>query len=277
MSLLAVLRRAKEPLPTEQVPHELLDKIGMILRGYLISTSLADQHEQSEPIFAFQDSSLLSGLGEWDRWIPEDEHDTFLQVIAFRNRLAGECELQSQLERLVELPEDEQRLTLLFLNEAICSTHKYDGVIAAWLAQTERVVDAVQQLSGLSFVQALDFIAEFHQRQRTEWTTQLPHVLAYILEKTNDAERAQLLIGHIVLMSINGGIVSPIQRIAASKWRAEVAKLLPNWRDSIVELGRHSEPWVCARVRATSSAISRLFGPRHQQAANVDPISQAAP
>jgi hypothetical protein len=135
----------------------------------------------------------------------------------------------------------------------------------------------VQQLSGLSLVQVLDVMMEFHQRQRPEWSVQIPHILAYILERTTDLERAQLIIGHILLMSINAGIASPFQRIAVSKWRAELSKVLPHWRDGLVDIGRVSEPWVRARIRAMSATVSRLVGPRHYRDTSSNPSAIDAP
>jgi hypothetical protein len=261
MSLVAALEQVNVPTEAEQTSIAAWERIGTIIRGYLISTSLGEEHNEPEPVFAFQ-YRASSGLGSWKSWIPEDERDGFLGAFALRNRLSNAQELQSQLERLSALPEEEQRLTLLFASEAVSSTFKYDDVIIAWLTQTDGIVNAIQQLSGLSLVQLLDLIMEFHQRQRPEWLVQIPHILAYVLEKTTDLERAQLIIGHILEMSINAGIASPIQRISVSKWRAEVAKLLPHWRDSLVDIGRVSEPWVRARIRAMSATVSRLVGPR---------------
>lgn len=63
-------------------------------------------------------------------------------------------------------------------------------------------------------------------------------------------------------MSINGGIVSPIQRLAASKWSPEFLPFLREWRNLLLTVAKQSEPWIAARIRATSTAISRLVGPR---------------
>ncbi len=168
---------------------------------------------------------------------------------------------------LLELAPHEQHLTLMFLEKTVCSTSELDDAVDAWLAQTAEVVKVLKSASPFFLKSALDSLSEFQQRRRVGATSHLPHILAYVIENIDDVERVMQLYATALQMSINGGVVSPIQRLLCSKWRPKLVEPLRIWQENIVDIAKDSEPWVCARVRATSAAISRLIGPRDERGA----------
>ena len=104
-------------------------------------------------------------------------------------------------------------------------------------------------------------LAEFHQRQQSDWGIRLPHILAYAMEQSNDEPRVKRLFLSLLFMSVNAGVASPIARVMSSKWRSSLLKELQIWRENSVAISHYSEPWVAGRVRAISALISRLIGP----------------
>lgn len=263
MSLLAQLSQSIDSLALEEVPSESMKRISEILRGYLITGPLADHFDTSTPVFAFQENLPITVL--CNRVVPAEECEVFAELIQFRERLADTSELQSRLKQLRDLPPHEQHLTLMFLKDAVFSTQKMDDVISPWLSETREFVEDLRALPEPLLVATLETLAEFQLRHRPEWGTRLPHIIAYAIEGSDEEQWADRLFPFTLLTSINGGIVSPIQRVLSSKWRSKLIEPLRNWRESMVEVSKYSEPWVRARTRATSAAISRLIGPRSHQ------------
>ena len=270
MSILSQLRETPNPIPEEEIPVPLRRKIELVLRGYLLSSPLTDNCEVREPIYAFQTVVPSGAQDGWKAFIPTEEREAFTQIVAYRKRLENVHELQSQLEQLVEMPAYEQHLLLLFLKGVVSAGDRYDESVAAWLAQTDLVVETMQVLPARILGFAIDAITEVQLRQHNDSVIRVPHVLCYALEKAAHLDRVKLIMAHVLVMSINSGIVSPLQRIAASRWRAEVLSALVVWRHNLVEIGRHSQPWVAARARGMSSAISRLIGPRAHDSVTED-------
>lgn len=273
MSLLAQLSQVASSLPLDDVPSESREKIGSIFKGYLITSPLANDFDSTALVFAYQENSRITDLCIEHGLVSDEERAVLTELIRLRKVLGNPGELQSRLERLRQLPKHEQHLTAMFLRETVYSTRNLDDAVSAWLAQTSQVAEDLLYLPDSLLEPMLGALVEFQQRYHAEWPTRLPHLLAYAVEQTDDEQRAKLLYMFVLVMSINGGIVSPIQRVASSKWRSDFLGSLGDWRGMLVEVARHSEPWLGARVRATSATISRLIGPRNQNTPTLDQTS----
>ena len=110
-------------------------------------------------------------------------------------------------------------------------------------------------------------MVEFHLRPNETSLVRVPHLLSYAMEQCDDLERVERLNVYTIQMSINAGIASPIVRVLTSKWRSALSSHIALWRDNLLEVAMASEPWVGARVRAASAAISRIIGPSKREAA----------
>lgn len=271
MSLTMQLSETADSPILEEMPAELRARISETVTGLLLTSPIGDQIEADEPVFAFQQTSRISELYRADGLVAVEQREMLNELMPLRQRMATVPELQSRLERLPELPAHEQRLTVLHLREAVYSSYKCDDAVAGWLTQINEVAGNLQRAPETMLDTVLEALTEFHQHRQAEWATRLPQMLAYAVEHCDNADRVKLLHIHAVLMSINAGIVSPIQRIAASKWRAELRTPLAAWRENMVAVGKQSEPWVAARVRATSACISRLIGPRVPESPPLNP------
>ena len=264
-SLVMQLSQAVGSLPLAEIPDELRDRVGALLGEHLLTCPVANQTETCESVFAFQQDLRIADLCGVGGLIASDKREMLTEVVRLRENIATRNGLQFRLERLLELPTYEQRLTLFFLREAVFSTYKFDDLVAKWLTQTDQAVDELQRLPESLSEIAVDALAEFQQRPSMEWAIRLPHLLAFVIERTDNSDCFNTLWTHAVLMSINVGIVSPIQRIVSSHWRTDVLNSLGVWRDNLTDVGKHSEPWVASRIRATSATILRLIGPRRRE------------
>jgi hypothetical protein len=262
MSLLAHLGATIDSFASADLPAALKERIGKVFQGYLVMSNLAEQREMREPVFAFQENEGLERLCTTPGCVPEENREMLSGLISFRRALGDIEKMRSLLEEYLELPVHVQRMTALALKDMVYSSTKYDVVLAQWLDRSSKIAKMLRTVDPSVLEPLLEAMAEFQQHQVANWPTRLPHVLAYAIEQTNDAERAGLLCPHILQMSINAGVVSPVHRIANTRswpeWRSKIAA----WRENLAEVARHSEPWVAARVRGISAPISRLIGPR---------------
>jgi hypothetical protein len=270
LSLIGEMRRAEQPLDRSNVPEEQQTAIASAIRSNLIVGLCADTADNEEPRYAFD---VGSTLGIVEDFIDPQERNAFHETIVFRDALKDTANASTALERLAERPPHEQLLTLLFFSSAVSSSRKYDSVVSHWVERHQNIVEAVQKIPTGLLDNLLSLFAEFQIYQWANAPTAIPHMLTYVLENENDDDRARKLFGYILSMSVNTGIVSPIQRAYASKWRNILRDELEAWRHSLFVVGRISEPWVAARVRATCSAVSRLLGPRSGLSENMDPFN----
>ena len=262
MSLLAQLSLARSSLAIDAAPTEVRNKIDTVLRGYLLASPLGDC-SRGQAVFGFQDNEDLASL--CNDIIAPTEREAFIQLIDFRHSLRESAELLPRLEQLGEHHSFEHHASMLFLKDAIFSDADCDDAIASWLKQANEALRALQHLELSLLDYLLELLSEFHQRQQDEWCVRLPHILAYAIEQSDDESRAKRVFLSVLLMSVNGGIVSPIERVLASKWRSEMVEVLRTWHEHLITVATYSEPWVAGRIRATSAAISRLIGPRIAQ------------
>jgi hypothetical protein len=262
MSLLAQLGLVATSFPDHAIPQPLRARVSKVLRGYLLLSNLADKCESSVPTFAFEENSTLNDLCLIEGYVPEDMRNALTEMIDLRRQLSEPKELQARLDRMLELPGNEQHLTILVLKDVLHATAKCDSIVDAWLNQTKLVVDFLCTGAEFAVEPLLDVLSEFQQHPMTTWPSRLPHLLAYAIEQTDDLARATFLSTSLLQMSINGGVLSPISRIVASNkwqdWRPAIAA----WRDDLAEVAKYSQPWTAARIRAVSATISRIIGPR---------------
>jgi hypothetical protein len=262
ISLLVHLSRTIKTFPAHCLPERLRPRISKVLQGYLLMSNPADTPETLTPSFALEENSGLEGLCTAEAVVSEDKRDALAQLIRFRRDLASPEQLQWRLHRLHELPIEEQYATLLVLNDALHVSAKCDGIVDAWLNQTEQVVVTLKQGPDFLLEPLLELLSEFQQRAMNSWAIRLPHLLAYVIEQTDDPLRVSLLSTAVLQMSLNGGVASAISRVVSSnkwpEWRASIA----TWHENLAEVAQHSEPWIAARIRGVSATISRLIGPR---------------
>lgn len=257
MSLLAQLSQNMDSLPLEQIPDVFMTKIGRSLSAYLIGTPLANYTSSS--VYAFQENGQLAEFCK--QVTPTEHYESVMELVQMRQKSGNRKELAEQLDRLLELPSGVQYLAILLLKDIVFTTHDQDDTISRWLSRTDDLVLILKQLPESLIAFMLEALSEFNQRPQTEWAIRLPHILVYTLEQVDDKEHAEQLCYAALQMSLNAGIVSPIQRMSDSKWKSDVLEWISVWRRVLVRMTGNYEPWVAARVRATSATISRIIGP----------------
>lgn len=242
----------------EKLPATFSDAV----RDYLVTTPLANSFSKGGP-FAFQLNAdtfeLDEQMGAPDSTSPSE---AIRSIVNIRQNAADQTSLREQLDHLTELEPDVRYFGLQLLKEAIFSTSTFDSVIETWLADGAEVVRVLQELDEKDSLLLFEILTEFHQRRSSDWAARLPHLLAWGIEQTDDVQRALLLFGGVLQMSINSGVTSPMQRAVASKHREKLIEMLLSWRENLVFIAPRSEPWVAGRIRGMCATISRVAGPR---------------
>lgn len=259
ISLLAQWSQVRSSLSLEQITKQVHERIDSVLRDYLLFSPLANNYDDPT-VFGFQENDAIAGL--CSDVLSSKECESFVFVIEFRRNLIKSVDLLSRLEQLRDASAVDRVLTMQLLKDVVFSNANFDDSIGSWLEPMNEASQNFLQLEPSSLEPLLELLPEFHQRKLSDWGIRLPHILAHAIEQSDDEIRVERLFQSVLFMSINAGIVSPIQRLLVSKWRSKSLDLLQMWRDSAVNLARYSDPWVAGRIRGTSSAVSRLIGPR---------------
>lgn len=261
MSLLAQLAGGVPTVQVDTIPNETRATIRGSFLSYVLTTPLAVRRDSLKPVFAFEEAARILDL--CTALFPEDEESKAVaEFVKRRSELSEGDNLKTHLEQLPELSPREQQMLLFALKEAVFASQQSDVAILEWLEHTEEAVGLMLELSEDLLSCLLETLLELQQRQSAEWIVRIPHILAYAIEQSGNESRARLFYLAILLLSHNAGIVSPIQRVASSKWSVSFLAELRRWRETLAALKYSSEPWVVARIRASSAAVSRLIGPR---------------
>lgn len=274
LSLLSQISENIETLIISEIPDEIRDRIGKILKFYFIFSPLAAISREDSIVYAFQENSAILNLCKI--MFPQEEYIELEELNKNRNNLRVPSELHDHLIILKDLHENDQFVLILLLRELVFTSTEHDEIILSWLALSDQVAEDLLCLRDNLLYRMLEALGELQKRQKKKWVIQIPHILAYALEQTDDKEQAGLLINSIYLMSVNSDLASPIQRVLNSEWRTEMEDLLKTQRDNLNFLTKHSEPWIGARSRAILALISRHLGPRDYGAEQEEPLNSSA-
>jgi hypothetical protein len=260
LSLIARLATRWRQLPLAQLPLQFRELLKRSIEGFVTATPLTRVND-APCIYAFDENAGVPGFLDCE-WIAlSDAREYLLELIRVRRGLQKGDNLAAALNGLFELSEISRQLTLLVLHETLSSGNDADNAMASLLESTDSVVRILHELPEDLLRTFLEALAEFQLRPSPEWPVRIPHLIVYAMESTADEERMRLLYPHVMQMSICTGLASPIQRLLRSKWQLALSKATMTWRANLLEVAKASEPWVAARVRATSSVISRILGP----------------
>ena len=222
LSLTVKIIRAFEGTVTSGIPQACRETIARMTGSHLVTSPLMAELGLSEAVFAIEEDMLVSELCRKDEILTMGESETVIELKQFRQSMADSVDFQKRLGSLLELNEVDQHLTVLSLRASVFSTNKFDDVISEWLEQSTNVIHVLKLIPLARLQTLLEALAEFQQRPRMDLRIRLPHMLAYAIEQLDDIERVRVLNLHAWQMAINIGIASPIQRVMASKWRAEL-------------------------------------------------------
>ena len=260
ISLLTQLSFSKNQHLLKNAKADKKEKIKEILKGYLITSPIAETPKVDAIVFAFQENEKLDHL--LDALMDTEELDTFRKLVSIRQELQDPVELTKSLERVLDKDYVEQLLTMLVLKGSICSSDDAESAFRMWIEEQDGFIECLKNLPSQVVEHLLEALADFYVRQDANLTVRIPHLLVRAIESLEDEDRAKRLFLSVFFMSFSGGIVSPIQRALNSKWRSALVEVAKTSREKAVHVKIFAEPWVSGRIRSTSAAISRLIGPR---------------
>lgn len=141
---------------------------------------------------------------------------------------------------------------LLSLREALPLDPIWEKLTdSKWRSETFRKLTPVAlELLFVAFSSSL-------HRGGDKWAASLPHLYAHACEDVRgDAERTELLFIFTVISCIHSYSVSATERLLTGEMRPELLELGRRWRAQLLNSSRAASPWVVARIRAVTAAIS---------------------
>lgn len=89
------------------------------------------------------------------------------------------------------------------------------------------------------------------------WLAGLPHIYAQAAEELgSDTQKAELLFALAVFSSMHSHSVSAVERLLRGRYRSRFMEYGRLWKNILAQSSKTSPPWVSARIRALSAAIS---------------------
>lgn len=261
MSAIALTGKAHKNYELESLLQRVGPQFSETLRDYIVTTPLVSRLGEATA-FAYQDNSDIVDLCESTVLFTNENGEVLKAFSQARIEYSDPSKACEQLSDLLQLDLGMQHFTLANLRDAVCSTDTFDKNVGEWLERGVEVVEVLNSVAIRELQLVHELMAEYQQRHSEEWASRLPHLIAWAIEKSTDKQRAGELFASLLLMSINGGAMSPIQRAMTSPHRQVFLPILINWRQNLLDVARVSEPWVAGRIRAMCATISRIVGPR---------------
>jgi hypothetical protein len=117
--------------------------------------------------------------------------------------------------------------------------------------------EAFQKLTPIALDLLFLAFASSSHRGGDKWLAGLPHLYAHACEEIEgDAERTELLFVLTVLSCTHSYSVSALERLLSGRRRPQLLRLGREWRTQLLNSTRGESPWVIAKARAVTAAIS---------------------
>ncbi|MEM8669348.1 MAG: hypothetical protein AAGG48_17625 [Planctomycetota bacterium] len=258
MSILAQLSNTPRSVDWNKAPKQTTTSLASAFVGYVVGGPLAHPYA-NEATFAYEENSNVSGLCSL---ITNEELKNSMERFVEYRRSFDNKEVAIFGDASNDGSTDHERpFVYQLLKDAVFCAQDHDRHIDEWLQDGVRASKTLQELDISDLGLLLDALAEFYQRNQPEWGIRLPHILADAIENSSDAERVEPMFFSVLFMSVNGGIVSPIERVISSKWKPQFVEMLNIWRINAKAISCDLDSWVMGRLRATNVTITRLIGP----------------
>lgn len=202
----------------------------------------------SDPTFVLE-CSLAETVLKWSKHQPEEQRKLLEQLVATNQALGDPDEICKALRKLRELSLGDQAAIAVALKKwAYTDPTIAKGVWevisdASWRQEVLGNVDTL--LLGL-FIEAFSIL---QVNNREKWFSSLPHFIAELCEKSNDAERRRHLFFYVLLTSLASESISAVRRLLRGEHKAMFIVLAKEFRDQAEAMGSEYPPWVAGKIR----------------------------
>lgn len=240
-------------LLTESQREQLEKDITNHLLFWCPTTDLID----SNPIYLFE-VELQNSIDTWITIFSSPERTGFLVEIAllYQNLVNPE----SFLEKFKDIGDANEADQLIIANSAkLLSLREALPLDQIWekLTDPKWRTETFQKLTPIALETLfVSFSLSLH-RGGEKWVASLPHLYAHACENLRgNTERTELLFIFTVISCIHSYSVSALERLLTGERRPELLELGRQWKAQLLNSSRAASPWVAARIRALTAAIS---------------------
>ncbi len=208
-------------------------------------------------IYLFE-AELQKAIGVWITIFEPSEKTEFLIEIA--RLYADFVNSDSFVEKLKEIGNASEADQLILANSArLLSLRDALPLDPIWekLSDPKWRKETFRRLTPIAMDLFFVALASSLHRGGDKWVAGLPHLYAHACEDMHgDAERMELLFIFTVISCIHSYSASALERLLSGDKRPELLELGRQWRGQLINSSRTGSPWVVARIRAVTAAIS---------------------
>lgn len=207
--------------------------------------------------FLFQ-RNLHDAIAPWTSALGNSPYGQHLATMAdYYSQYAQPAKFLEKLEKASDLDDAEQ---LILANSArLLAYQEIFPIDEAWerLADSQWRNGLFQRLTPLALEMLFLALAYSVNRASERRVAELPHLFAHSCEASGeDKNRADQLFMYTIVSCIHTYSVSALERLLAGKNRTSVLQSAREWRSQLLQASRLSPPWIAARLRALTAAMS---------------------
>jgi hypothetical protein len=101
------------------------------------------------------------------------------------------------------------------------------------------------------------FLTEWHLQQHDEWSTKLPHLLAFECERAVNEDRRRFLFAAVLVSALTADIASPVIRLLVGPNREFYKAEMNVWLEQLRAVVDLSEPWLAMRLRGLLGSVDQ--------------------
>jgi hypothetical protein len=231
-------------------------QLGTNLTHQLLFWSPTDQEDKgSTHTYAFE-IPIRDKLEIWKAVIPPEQGDFLSAIASVYDELSNVDAFARRLKDVSAATEADQLIVansarLMALQDRLPLDEVWNLLIdASWRnAIFEKLPTPALEMLFLAFAYSL-------RRGGDKWMSTLPHLYAETCEYLKEGKRIELLFAFVVLSCLHSYSVSALVKLLLGSKRSAMLDLGRQWKARLLDASRDSPPWITARMRAITAAIS---------------------
>ena len=245
-----------DSLKLESISKDDSEKIEVSINGSILAIYPAKLKKDSEKIYAFDDSVLLTAK-KWVTYIDKEDQNREMTsaLIAGIEKLVKFDSISDLLNKFIDTHSGDRVLIANYFRTIIFTENV--PLVDIWDVINDRKWREVAfgKTHPLVFELIYESLNEIETRCQDKWAYNLPHFYALECEKAEDKDNKELLFTSVVFSSICGNSVSGIQRLLKGDKKYEYQENVNFWRKRLKQIYEWSPEWVKARVRPVLAVL----------------------
>jgi len=248
IGLFCVMGEKLEQLAPEKQSEEIRAQFHKSLILHFVSYIPFPVQTPDDPTYSIQ-CSMAETILRWAQYQVEGERKALEHLVASNQELGSANGLCKALRKLADSKLADQIAVAIALKaKAYNDPSITEGVWevlsdAAWRQAVLGNVD--ERVLGL-LVEAFSI---FQIDNQDKWSSLLPHYIAELCEKTEDAERRRHLFRYVIHTSLASETVSAVRRLLRGGQKDKFLELVNEYREGVESMRSEYPPWVAGKLR----------------------------